>query len=191
MKKKLAAILIVFMIGVMAAASSCVGNYAIYAHNMEEHAILLLKVGEHGVESTIDFRERPGEEYPIIARLHPGITGNAAYWLGRFNGYKMTLPLKMEVVWQLAERSECRVNRADASYSGGYERRGCKWTPIPSQIYRKDVSLLPLRGTAAYWKSGLPNPTTLFSSYSLTVNLIFNKDQLYVEAEAWASNPWN
>jgi hypothetical protein len=191
MKKKLVAILIVFMIGVMAVASSCVGNYAVYAHNMEEHAILLLKVGEYGVGNTIDFRERPGEEHPIIARLPPEQTGNAAYWLGRLNGYKVTLPLKMEVIWQIAERSECRVNRADASYSGGYERRGCKWTPIPGKIYRKELSLLPLRGTAAYWKSGLPNPSTLFSSYSLKVHLIFNEGQLDVETEAWASNPWN
>lgn len=191
MTRKTATLLLVALAGTAAVASSCVGSYSIDAHNTGKLGVLLLKLGDRVPRNPHGYYQGAGIDYPIIAGLHPGTGGHTPVGLRRFKGHEWTLPLKVEVIWQLAELSECDVDRVDASYPGGFEKRGCKWTPLPDQIYRKQLNLFPLRGTAAFWKSGLPNPTTLFSSYSLTVNLIFNEDQLDVEAEAWASNPWN
>lgn len=138
-------------------------------------------------------------QYPSI----PSKYRNPADAFGRFPGHPNSLPDKVEVVWQLAKLSKCadygpaQSDKTRKWLSGnGYDpsfhtlARGCTWHPIPDRVFRKTIDMNEIKATEAYRRTGSANPNRAASRYTLNLKFIFIEDQLKVEADNGATNPW-
>ena len=66
----------------------------------------------------------------------------------------------------------------------------CQWLPLPDKIYRKKLDLRPIKNTDAYKRTGERYKEVAGSRYTLNITLIFIEDQVKVEVDNGATNPW-
>ena len=145
-----------------------------------------------------------GLEY--VSSIHPSLPSrfrNPANSYGRFPGHERSLPEKIDVVWQLAELSDCDyLGPAQASKTiewleqNGYDpvyhvqARRCVWQPVPDKIYRKSFDMNAIRNTEAYKKTGTPNFSVSMSRYTLHLTFVFQEDDLILDVDSRTTNPW-
>ncbi|MDD3763172.1 MAG: hypothetical protein PHP86_07770 [Nevskiales bacterium] len=164
--------------------------YWVEASNESTRGVLLLQVGQRKALRSHNYYSTVGIGFPIIAGLHPGVKDNTSIKLGTFASHKTSLPNEVEVVWQLAALTNCKENEPDSSYPGGRRKSGCTWLPLKDKIYRKTLDLSDIKQSEAYKKTGKSNPRRGGSHYTLVLNLIFNEDQVRIEAYNSSTHPW-
>lgn len=141
-----------------------------------------------------------------VVDLDPDIPSkyrNPASAFGRFPRYGNSLPDEVEIVWQLAELTECHrivPVRSDETKQElealGYKpaeharKSDCTWHPLPDKIFRKKLDMAAVKASEAYRKTGTRNHWIAGSRYTLRLNLIFIEDQVKLEAANGATNPW-
>lgn len=149
----------------------------------------------------------PGlEGIKSVVELYPSLPSeyrNPADAFGRFPGYKKSLPRDVEVVWQLAELAQCddygpaladktkdwmREHHYDPEYHRLASR--CTWHPLPDKIFRKKLDMAAVRASDAYKRTGTRNKWVGGSRYTLNLALIFNEEQVQLEADNGTTNPW-
>ncbi|MDT0499341.1 hypothetical protein RM530_18540, partial [Algiphilus sp. W345] len=64
-----------------------------------------------------------------------------------------------------------------------------EWHALPDRIYRKTLDLKQVRKSAAYKKTGTSNPYVTLSRYTLRIELVFDEDQLTLNAYNVGTNP--
>ncbi len=188
-------------------------NYGIDLVNHGQHGVIIMKMSYYeafevkpykttsaaGLENTHDPRVPGLEGVRRVAHLYPSIPSqfrNPANAFGRFDGHSHSLPDEVEVVWQLAELSNCETSRAAHSENSekwmranGFDVEfhriafGCTWRPVPARIYRKKVDMEAIRASDAYKKAG--------RNFRLNLTFEFIEGELRVKPEAFRINRWS
>jgi hypothetical protein len=142
---------------------------------------------------------------PLTTRHHrlitPGVpgVGQDFRWMGQLEGHPNSLPDEVEVVWQLAELTDCSYEReAKSQIKGGPDQRlyvrknDCTVTPIEGKVFRKTVDLAAIRDSPEGQKAGTYDGLRVLNAprYILGIKLLFRDDQLEVETYLRKTNPW-
>ncbi|MDD3763173.1 MAG: hypothetical protein PHP86_07775 [Nevskiales bacterium] len=93
--------------------------YWVEASNDSQRGVVLLQVGEEKAFYIHDGYSKKGVDFPIIAALQPGIGGGTSVKFGTFASHKTSLPNEVEIVWQLADLTDCKMDEPNATYPGG------------------------------------------------------------------------
>jgi hypothetical protein len=151
--------------------------------------------GEYGVILITPVTTR---HHPIITPGIPGV-GRDFRWMGQLEGYPHSLPDEVEVVWQLADLTDCaRVVSSTSLIKGDtddhvYTRRsGCTVTPIEGKVFRKTVDLESIRNSPEGQKAGSYDGLRVLGAgrFILGINFIFRDDQLEVRTHLGRASTW-
>ncbi len=180
--------------------------YGVDVVNYGRSGVLILQVGEEKAASPHSYFSKVGVPFPVIAGREPSMPTkyrDPADSFGYFGGHPNSLPKEVEVVWQLAELSECRKDILITSEKSktevkslGYDpanhvvKGSCTWRPMPDKIFRKKLDMRALRKTDEYKRAGDFTWDVLFARYRLNLTLVFIEDQVTIKAENYSSNPW-
>lgn len=182
--------------------------YGVDLLNLGEHGVLLLEIGDRKATAPHSAYVSLGVSQPIIAGRFPGIPSryrDPASFFGHFTGYNDSLPEEIVVVWQLAEMRNCKSEhrvQADSEYvkdnlrgrdygrTEYVDKSGCTWHPLPSKVFRQKLDIKAIRSTEAYRRTGTRYKDVAGSRYTLNLTLIFIEDQVKVEVDNGATNPW-
>ena len=156
------------------------GLYGLQARNESyDYGVILLKP------------EFKGYKPPKLSTDFPSPSNNRIF--NRLNTMPARLPDQFEVVWQLAELTECTDIKVIAELPNHKRASGCKFTPMSEKIFSKTIDMHDIynskegikAGTLANW-SLMPGGN---SYYILNLTLVFNNDQLHVEWNMGKTNP--
>lgn len=137
-----------------------------------------------------------------LTDIRPGIPGVRAdvYEKSHFRDYPDSLPKQVEVVWQLADLTDCDdVIPWRSRLKGDDDPRvyvskiGCDFTPIEGKVFRKVVDLNKIMETEAGQRAGkLVKPwwTLSRARYGLSIAFEFRDEELEVRALTYRTNPW-
>jgi hypothetical protein len=159
-------------------AKYTVGNYG-------EYGLLIHQIGP------INFMEKYGKP----SRDHPGIPGVRDDHVP--GGFGDQFPIgSQEIVWQLAELSECqRIREArsyDKRFSGNYTRKkgNCKWNPLPT-IYRQTIDFDQIRQSPEYQAATKFRWNVLDNSkYGVQILFAFKDSEVTMHLNYFKTNPW-
>jgi hypothetical protein len=165
-------------------------SYQVEIANRGEQGVLLLQLGEEYAKAVHDYYGRVGISFPIVAGIPPGSHGFSAVQVGQFVGHEESLPDTVDVSWQLADLTSCKVSRPDASYPGGVDKSQCEWRPIRDKIYHRALDLRPIKQSAEYKRTGDRNKAVSMSYFTLRIELIFDGETVSIETRNGATNPW-
>ncbi|TDU32546.1 hypothetical protein DFR24_1944 [Panacagrimonas perspica] len=182
--------------------------YGVDILNYGDSGILLLKIGDMEATGLHQAFSELGVSVPIIAGRFPSIPSkyrDPASYFGRFNERHATLPDDVVIGWQLADLKNCKAERrvsADslaqrsiksASVYAAKEyvfKDDCSWHPRPDKVYQQKLDLRPIKNSDAYKRTGDRYKDVAGSRYTLNITLIFIEDQVKVEVDNGATNPW-
>ena len=193
---------------------SCGGKpYGVDAVNHGQHGVLLLEFGSYPSHTEQEVANiAVPERNPVwvkgtpgligatfVKRLYPSIpsaTRNPAdSMIRRFPGHESWPPQEVQVAWQLAELSNCELNRKAKSTITIKELNAigrdpefhriashCTWHLLPDKIFRKTVDM----------KAVMKSPEVKKAGWNARLNLTFEfiEDELRVIPEAYAINHW-
>ncbi len=164
--------------------------YWVEASNESARGVLILQLGKRKGIRPHSYYSKVGVDFPILAGLRQGVGKSTSIKLGTFAGHKTSLPNEVEVVWQMADLIDCKSEEPSTVYPGVMRKRGCTWVPVKEDIYSKNLDLSAIKKSEAFAKTGKSNPNRGGSHYTLVLNLIFNEDQVRIEAYNSATHPW-
>jgi len=183
-------------------------SYGVDVLNYGENGVILLQVGTAEAVGPHPAYANVGVAIPMIAARFPSLPSSyrdPASSFGRFNGYETSLPDSLDIAWQLASLDDCKATvRMDAnsesikkelkgrSYgpSEYFGKSGCTWRPLSDRIFRRTIDMKALRLSDAYKRTGDRYKDVAGSRYTLNITLIFIEDQVKVEVDNGATNPW-
>lgn len=182
--------------------------YGVDILNFGHRGVLLLQVGDIKAENIHKAYRDVGVPFPIIGGRFPSIPSkyrDTASSFGSFQGYEREIPDEIDIAWQLADLENCKDNlhvdpanlkqveeirRLGYTASQHVSKQLCQWTPLPDKIYRKKLDLRQIKNTDAYKRTGDRYKEVAGSRYTLNITLIFIEDQVKVEVDNGATNPW-
>jgi hypothetical protein len=126
----------------------------------------------------------------------PGIPGVRDDHMGNGN-WQDGLPIgQQEIVWQLAELSDCKhileVKSRDQRFSGSYTRKAdyCKWNPLPT-IYRQTIDFDQIRQSPEYQAATKFRWDILDNSkYGVQILFAFKDTEVTMHLNYFKTNPW-
>jgi hypothetical protein len=183
-------------------------RYGVDVLNHGENGVILLQVGTLKAVGPHPAYASIGVNTPMIAARFPSLPSrhrDPASSFGRFEGYERSLPDSIDLTWQLASLNDCKAAiriKADSesakkelagrSYgrSEYFGKSGCTWRPLSDRIFKQTVDMRDLRRSDAYKRTGERYKEVAGSRYTLNITLIFIEDQVKVEVDNGATNPW-